>query len=61
MFWNIKCDSNKCDKGKPTVRLGRKAMGLQYEECQVTKYLNDMTEPTGHIKMQVKLRHSSCA
>ena len=53
MFWNIKCDSNKHDKSKPTVRLGRKAMGLQYEDCQVTKFLNDMTEPTGHIEMQV--------
>jgi hypothetical protein len=47
------------EKGKPTVKLGRKAMGLQYEESQVTKYLNDMTAPTGHIEVQVKLRHSS--
>ena len=51
------CESNKCDKGKPTVKLGRKAMGLQYEESQVTKYLNDMTASTGHIEVQVKLRH----
>ncbi len=38
------------EKGKPTVKLGRKVMGLPIEECQVTSYNRLYSLPSALIE-----------